>query len=102
MWGAFTVPVGHDYGHVGHDSIRAQFLPHIPAESRPTSQRNPAPLQTESVPHFDRNTQHASGAWKLWLTVRTLTDDRAFGADDVEGRLVSRRKHQKTTNSVGR
>jgi len=57
MWGAMTFPVGHDSGHVGQDSVDERFLPHIPAESRPTSQRNPAPLQMESVPHLDRNTQ---------------------------------------------
>src|SRR5215472_9480601 len=60
MWGAITFPVGHDSGHVGHDSVDSRMLPHIPAESRPASQRNPAPLQTESLPHLNRNTHLAA------------------------------------------
>jgi len=43
---------------VGHDSATAEKVPHFPAESCPTSERNAAPLQTESVPHFDRNPHH--------------------------------------------
>src|SRR6266700_3215088 len=48
---------GARFRQVGHDSVTAAKVPHFPAESCPTSQRNPAPLQTESVPHFDRNPQ---------------------------------------------
>src|SRR5262252_8238663 len=65
MWGAITFPVGHDSGHVGHDSVDSRMLPHIPAESRPASQRNPAPLQTESLPHLNRNTQYEPGLLAL-------------------------------------
>jgi hypothetical protein len=48
-------------------------VPHFPTESCPTSQRNAAPLQMESVPHFDRNPQ-------LELEV--------FGEDIVNGRVT--------------
>ena len=46
---------GARFRQVGHDSATARKVPHFPAESCPTSQRNAAPLPTESVPHFDRN-----------------------------------------------
>jgi hypothetical protein len=62
MWGTIPLPLGRDsvpsgarLRQVGHDSATARKVPHFPAESCPTSQRNAAPLQTESVPHFDRN-----------------------------------------------
>ena len=62
MWGTIPPPLGRNYvpsgarlRQVGHDSATARKVPHFPAESCPTSQRNAAPLQTESVPHFDRN-----------------------------------------------
>ena len=44
----------------------ARKAPHFRAESCPTSKRNAAPLQTESVPHLDRNPQTAliSNTWR--------------------------------------
>ena len=47
--------------NVGHDSATARKVP--------TSERNPAPLQTETVPHFDRNprierTPSCTRCWK--------------------------------------
>ena len=63
MWGTIPpmgrnyVPNGARFRQVGHDSATARKVPHFPAESCPASQRNAAPLQTESVPHFDRNPQ---------------------------------------------
>src|SRR4051795_778907 len=69
MWGTIPPPLGRNYvpsgarlRQVGHDSATARKVPHFPAESCPTSQRNAAPLQTESVPHFDRNPQLAGNA----------------------------------------
>src|SRR5215472_6747296 len=49
-----TRPIPPD---VGHDSATVRKVPHFPAESCPTSQRNAAPLQTEPVPHSDGNRQ---------------------------------------------
>ena len=46
---------GARFRQVGHDSATTEKMPHFPTESCPTSQRNAAPLQMESVPHFDRN-----------------------------------------------
>src|SRR5215471_13797122 len=51
-WGRDSVPSGARLRQVGHDSATVRKVPHFPAESCPTSQRNAAPLQTESVPHF--------------------------------------------------
>src|SRR6266508_2337881 len=68
MWGKIPPPLGHSsvpsgarLRQVGHDSATARKAPHFPAESCPTSQRNAAPLQTESLPHFDRNPQQDVG-----------------------------------------
>src|SRR5262250_1873618 len=46
-WGAIPFPVGHDSGKWG-------TIP-LPSEKCPTSQRNPAPHRSGTLPHFKRN-----------------------------------------------
>src|SRR5215467_7818495 len=76
-----TRPIPPD---VGHDSATVRKVPHFPAESCPTSQRNAAPLQTESVPHFDRNPQlprngsYTNSPRLVWFTIGRRINSSGF------------------------
>jgi len=67
-----SVPSGARFRKAGHDSVTDEKVPHFPTESCPTSERNAAPLQTESVPHFDRNPQSDGSLIQTCVMVWTI------------------------------
>jgi hypothetical protein len=81
--GSVTFLLGHDYGMWGTDSVTSGFFAPHPSGIAPHIERNPAPLQMESVPHLHRNMHNCRP--KARAAMRKLTQGAAATSVGCKG-----------------